>query len=124
MHVLSRVPDRPHACGQAGGEIECCAQCRGIWLNRGELDKIIIDKNALFEATARPAPDFRYSRLSLDTPSLLFGADTMRDLMAVGTVTASMATVVMLPIALATSLAVCSSIDRQSAACSKQIGVS
>ncbi len=32
-----------------GVEIDYCPQCRGIWLDRGELDKII-------ERTAAPAP--------------------------------------------------------------------
>ena len=24
-----------------GVEIDCCARCRGVWLDRGELDKLI-----------------------------------------------------------------------------------
>lgn len=40
-----------------GVEIDYCPQCRGIWLDRGELDKII-EKNASYEATARPMPDY------------------------------------------------------------------
>lgn len=34
-----------------GIEIDYCPQCRGVWLDRGELDKII-ERNALFEANA------------------------------------------------------------------------
>ena len=30
-------------------EIDCCPTCRGVWLDRGELDKII-------ERSAQPAP--------------------------------------------------------------------
>jgi Zn-finger nucleic acid-binding protein len=39
---------------RSGVEIDYCPQCRGVWLDRGELDKII-DRNA--EATSpRGAP--------------------------------------------------------------------
>ena len=40
-----------------GIEIDYCPQCRGIWLDRGELDKII-ERNASYEDTraAPPAP--------------------------------------------------------------------
>ncbi|WP_371227143.1 zf-TFIIB domain-containing protein [Roseovarius sp. 2305UL8-3] len=34
---------------RAGVEIDYCPQCRGVWLDRGELDKII-------ERSAAPAP--------------------------------------------------------------------
>jgi uncharacterized protein len=37
-----------------GVEIDYCPQCRGVWLDRGELDKIIA-RNAQ-EAPAAPAP--------------------------------------------------------------------
>jgi len=36
-----------------GVEIDYCPACRGVWLDRGELDKII-ERNA---ASAAPAPD-------------------------------------------------------------------
>jgi len=36
-----------------GIEIDYCPQCRGVWLDRGELDKIIERSVA---ATARPEP--------------------------------------------------------------------
>ena len=36
-----------------GVEIDYCPQCRGVWLDRGELDKII-ERNATQEAA--PAP--------------------------------------------------------------------
>ncbi|MDT7528606.1 zf-TFIIB domain-containing protein [Sphingopyxis sp. SE2] len=35
-----------------GIEIDYCPQCRGVWLDRGELDKIIERS----EATSAPAP--------------------------------------------------------------------
>ena len=34
-HVPLRIPDRQ------GIEIDHCPQCRGVWLDRGKLDKII-----------------------------------------------------------------------------------
>lgn len=36
-----------------GIEIDYCPQCRGLWLDRGELDKII-ERNAAYEASVRP----------------------------------------------------------------------
>ena len=38
---------------RSGIEIDYCPQCRGVWLDRGELDKII-DRSVQQEA--RPAP--------------------------------------------------------------------
>lgn len=32
-----------------GVEIDYCSQCRGIWLNRGELDKIVERSSAMLE---------------------------------------------------------------------------
>ncbi|SEM87482.1 hypothetical protein SAMN04488077_10915 [Roseovarius tolerans] len=42
---------------RAGVEIDYCPQCRGVWLDRGELDKII-DRSAS-EAVAPPRSDDR-----------------------------------------------------------------
>jgi Zn-finger nucleic acid-binding protein len=36
-------------------EIDYCPKCRGVWLDRGELDKII-ERNASEEVRAAPAP--------------------------------------------------------------------
>ena len=36
-----------------GVEIDYCPQCRGVWLDRGELDKII-ERNTAAEAPAAP----------------------------------------------------------------------
>ncbi|MGZ8283167.1 MAG: TFIIB-type zinc ribbon-containing protein [Allosphingosinicella sp.] len=46
-----------------GVEIDYCPQCRGVWLDRGELDKIV-ERNAQESAprAAQPAPDPNYSR--------------------------------------------------------------
>ena len=45
-------------------EIDYCPQCRGVWLDRGELDKLI-ERAAAPEPTAQPAtasrPDFEDS---------------------------------------------------------------
>jgi uncharacterized protein len=38
-----------------GVEIDYCPQCRGVWLDRGELDKII-ERNASELAPAKPQP--------------------------------------------------------------------
>jgi Zn-finger nucleic acid-binding protein len=51
-----------------GVEIDFCPQCRGVWLDRGELDKIIDRAATTFGATQpayqppadRPRPDDRY----------------------------------------------------------------
>ena len=39
-----------------GIEIDYCPKCRGVWLDRGELDKII-EKSMAAEATAAARPD-------------------------------------------------------------------
>ena len=38
-----------------GIEIDFCPQCRGVWLDRGELDKIIERSAPVAAAPARPA---------------------------------------------------------------------
>ena len=40
-----------------GIEFDFCPQCRGVWLDRGELDKII-ERSAPPAAAARPAPSY------------------------------------------------------------------
>ncbi|UWQ62025.1 zf-TFIIB domain-containing protein [Leisingera caerulea] len=55
---------------RAGVEIDYCPQCRGVWLDRGELDKII--ERSAQPAQAAPQPqrhedrgghhDLRYSK--------------------------------------------------------------
>lgn len=40
---------------RSGIEIDYCPDCRGVWLDRGELDKII-DRAASDVAPAAPAP--------------------------------------------------------------------
>lgn len=48
-------PERPHLLisERSGIEIDYCPKCRGVWLDRGELDKLI--ERAQDEATAAPA---------------------------------------------------------------------
>ena len=50
-HVGLAMTDRQ------GVEIDYCPQCRGVWLDRGELDKIIDRAMSDTAASARPAPD-------------------------------------------------------------------
>ena len=40
---------------RSGIEIDYCPTCRGVWLDRGELDKII-ERNAASQAPQQPAP--------------------------------------------------------------------
>ena len=39
-----------------GVEIDYCPQCRGVWLDRGELDKIIERNAPEYAAPPQPAP--------------------------------------------------------------------
>jgi Zn-finger nucleic acid-binding protein len=41
-----------------GVEIDYCPTCRGIWLDRGELDKLL-DKAAATQPAASPAASYR-----------------------------------------------------------------
>ncbi|MHC1699174.1 MAG: zf-TFIIB domain-containing protein [Geobacteraceae bacterium] len=43
-----------------GIEIDYCPQCRGVWLDRGELDKII-ERSALQESASTSQPQQQYS---------------------------------------------------------------
>lgn len=40
---------------RSGVEIDYCPQCRGVWLDRGELDKII-ERSASYAAAPPPPP--------------------------------------------------------------------
>ncbi len=42
-----------------GVEIDYCPECRGVWLDRGELDKII--ERSAFRETANTPPPQQYS---------------------------------------------------------------
>jgi len=43
-----------------GVEIDYCSKCRGVWLDRGELDKII--ERSTSEMPSRPYPERRDDR--------------------------------------------------------------
>ncbi len=45
-----------------GVEIDYCPQCRGVWLDRGELDKIIERSNRETEPPAPPVQTYRPDR--------------------------------------------------------------
>jgi hypothetical protein len=50
---------------RSGIEIDYCPQCRGVWLDRGELDKLIERSNQEFSApaavkTSAPIPSQQY----------------------------------------------------------------
>jgi Zn-finger nucleic acid-binding protein len=44
-----------------GVEIDYCPECRGVWLDRGELDKIIERSDAQPKTFAQPEPHYRQS---------------------------------------------------------------
>lgn len=44
-----------------GVEIDYCPNCRGVWLDRGELDKII-ERSAAHEAAAAPQQQQQYQQ--------------------------------------------------------------
>jgi len=45
-----------------GVEIDYCPQCRGVWLDRGELDKIIERSEAKSSSPQRPGDRENYGR--------------------------------------------------------------
>ena len=42
-----------------GVEIDYCPKCRGVWLDRGELDKIIERSSEVFQQSRAPRSDDR-----------------------------------------------------------------
>ena len=62
---------------RAGVEIDYCPQCRGVWLDRGELDKII-ERSAVPEAP-QPAPRQEYREERRDSGYDSRGYDDRRD---------------------------------------------
>ena len=42
-----------------GIEIDYCPECRGVWLDRGELDKIIERSVAQIPASTQPEPQYQ-----------------------------------------------------------------
>jgi uncharacterized protein len=53
---------------RSGVEIDYCPKCRGVWLDRGELDKILERAGSEFSArsSAPSAPDHRAHRRDSD----------------------------------------------------------
>ena len=51
---------------RAGIEIDYCPECRGVWLDRGELDKIL--ERATADAPAAAAPQQQYAEPRYDQP--------------------------------------------------------
>lgn len=49
---------------RSGVEIDYCPQCRGVWLDRGELDKII--ERGMAQAAPQPPTQVRSSQHSDD----------------------------------------------------------
>ena len=47
---------------RAGIEIDYCPECRGVWLDRGELDKILERASADAPAAAAPQPQYAEPR--------------------------------------------------------------
>ncbi|MCW2770231.1 MAG: hypothetical protein JWR27_1664 [Aeromicrobium sp.] len=52
---------------RSGIEIDYCPDCRGVWLDRGELDKII-DRAAADAPAPRPAAPFQEERRRDEAP--------------------------------------------------------
>lgn len=50
---------------RSGVEIDYCPECRGVWLDRGELDKII-ERSAAYAAPPPPPQQPRYDDRSDD----------------------------------------------------------
>lgn len=44
-----------------GVEIDFCPQCRGVWLDRGELDKVIDRAAAAIGSAGQPVAEARYA---------------------------------------------------------------
>jgi Zn-finger nucleic acid-binding protein len=59
---------------RAGIEIDYCPTCRGVWLERGELDKVI-ERSAVSMPGAPPAPSSSGSARHDDRPSYRHGGD-------------------------------------------------
>jgi Zn-finger nucleic acid-binding protein len=48
-------------CERQGVEIDYCPECRGVWLDRGELDKII-ERSQARESSPPPQPQYQEYR--------------------------------------------------------------
>lgn len=73
----SESPDRPHLliADRNGIEIDYCPKCRGVWLDRGELDKLI----ERAQANATPAPQAAPQREQYREPERDYRPQERRD---------------------------------------------
>jgi Zn-finger nucleic acid-binding protein len=53
---------------RSGIEIDYCPECRGVWLDRGELDKILERAAADVRPAPAPAPPPQYAEPRHDAP--------------------------------------------------------
>jgi Zn-finger nucleic acid-binding protein len=60
---------------RSGVEIDYCPECRGVWLDRGELDKIL-DRAAVDAPAAAPQPG--YQQPGYQQPGSQEGRDSYR----------------------------------------------
>jgi Zn-finger nucleic acid-binding protein len=51
-----------------GIEVDYCPQCRGVWLDRGELDKIIERSETALAPSSQAAPDWAAQGTSRGSP--------------------------------------------------------
>jgi Zn-finger nucleic acid-binding protein len=64
---------------RSGVEIDYCPQCRGVWLDRGELDKIIDRAAGMGTAQAPVAPPAPVGPTPGMVPPPLYNVDPRRD---------------------------------------------
>lgn len=66
---------------RSGVEIDYCPQCRGVWLDRGELDKIIdrVERSGPAAQATPPAPPAPAMPPPGYLPPPLYNADPRRD---------------------------------------------
>jgi Zn-finger nucleic acid-binding protein len=65
---------------RSGVEIDYCPECRGVWLDRGELDKIL-DRAAVDAPAATPQPGYQqpgYQQPGYQQPGSQEGRDSYR----------------------------------------------
>ena len=53
---------------RSGIEIDYCPECRGVWLDRGELDKILERATAEIPPAPAPAPPQQHAEPRYDAP--------------------------------------------------------
>ncbi len=59
---------------RSGVEIDCCPKCRGVWLDRGELDKIIDHSKPAAAPIQAAAPSSApQQRPQFNAPQSIFG---------------------------------------------------